>query len=110
MTSLTFAVQRLAAALAESGELYEEFIRSDSLSVGLYRLAAGMSDPQEVHTEDEVYYIVAGRSRLRVADAVHDVEPGSVVFVARGVDHRFEDIVEDLEALVFFAPAEGDRA
>ena len=34
------------------------------------------------------------------------VGPGSVVFVARTVPHRFADITERLSVLVFFAPAE----
>jgi hypothetical protein len=34
------------------------------------------------------------------------VGPGSVLFVARTVPHRFHDITERLSVLVFFAPAE----
>jgi mannose-6-phosphate isomerase-like protein (cupin superfamily) len=34
------------------------------------------------------------------------VGPGTVIFVAAGVEHRFYDIVEELTVLVFFAPAE----
>jgi hypothetical protein len=37
-----------------------------------------------------------------------DVSAGSVIFVAAEVEHRFYDIVEELEALVFFAPAESE--
>ena len=32
--------------------------------------------------------------------------PGSVLFVARTVPHRFHDITERLSVLVLFAPAE----
>jgi hypothetical protein len=32
------------------------------------------------------------------------VQPGSIVFVAKEVEHRFVDIDEDLSILVFFAP------
>jgi mannose-6-phosphate isomerase-like protein (cupin superfamily) len=38
------------------------------------------------------------------------VGPGSVVYVPAREEHRFTDIVEDLSALVLFAPAEGSRA
>ena len=31
--------------------------------------------------------------------------PGSVAFVAAGDDHRFVDIDEDLDVLVFWSPA-----
>jgi mannose-6-phosphate isomerase-like protein (cupin superfamily) len=77
------------------------------LSVGLYRLAAGSQDRQQPHGEDEVYYAVSGRGRLRVGADDQAVEPGTVAFVGARVDHRFHDITEDLTLLVFFAPAEG---
>jgi mannose-6-phosphate isomerase-like protein (cupin superfamily) len=31
------------------------------------------------------------------------VEAGSIIYVVKGVEHRFEDVEEDLEALVLFA-------
>src|SRR5947208_1943786 len=34
------------------------------------------------------------------------VEPGSIAFVTKLAEHRFVDIVEDLELLVIFAPPE----
>jgi quercetin dioxygenase-like cupin family protein len=35
------------------------------------------------------------------------VEPGTVIYVAAHVEHRFHDIAEELSVAVFFAPAEG---
>ncbi len=35
-----------------------------------------------------------------------DAFPGAVLFVEAGAQHKFVDIEEDLELLVFFAPAE----
>jgi mannose-6-phosphate isomerase-like protein (cupin superfamily) len=75
--------------------------------VGLYRLAAGSEDAQQPHGEDEVYYALSGRARLRVGDEDHAVAPGTVAFVGARVDHRFHDVAEDLTLLVFFAPPEG---
>jgi mannose-6-phosphate isomerase-like protein (cupin superfamily) len=85
---------------------YQEFLRKDSLSVGVYTLRAGAVDPQKPHTEDEVYYIVSGRGCIKVGDEDRDVMPGTTVFVAAGVEHRFHTIRENLTILVFFAPAE----
>jgi quercetin dioxygenase-like cupin family protein len=90
-----------------SEEPYLEFLRVPSLSVGLYVLPAGARDPQEPHTEDEVYHVVGGKGRIRVGEEDRAVEAGTVVFVEAGVDHRFHSIEEDLTVLVFFAPAEG---
>ncbi len=94
---------------AAAGRLYEEFLRVPDLSAGLYVLEAGATDPQSPHTEDELYFVVRGRGRVTVGDEVRDVAPGSVVFVAARIPHRFHDIAERLEILVVFGPAEGDR-
>ncbi|MGQ0604593.1 MAG: cupin domain-containing protein, partial [Anaerolineales bacterium] len=88
------------------GKLYLEFLRVPSLSVGIYSLKAGAADTQKPHTEDEVYYVLSGRGQIRVADEDRSVQPGSMVFVAATVPHKFHSITEDLDLLVFFAPAE----
>ena len=94
----------------ESGELYLEFLNCSTMSVGVYALAAGSTDPQQPHTEDEIYYVLDGRGRIRVDDDDLDVRQGSVIFVAAGQDHKFHSITEDLRLLVIFAPARGTGA
>jgi mannose-6-phosphate isomerase-like protein (cupin superfamily) len=76
------------------------------MSLGLYVLPAGGVDPQQPHNEDEVYYIVSGQGQIDVADETRPVQPGSIVFVAAHVPHKFHSITEELKILVFFAPAE----
>jgi mannose-6-phosphate isomerase-like protein (cupin superfamily) len=99
------------AALLErrrsSDRPYLEFVRRPALSVGLYVLAAGAVDGQQPHAEDEVYHVVEGRGRITVGDESRAVEPGSIVYVAATVPHRFHDIEEELRIVVFFAPPEG---
>jgi mannose-6-phosphate isomerase-like protein (cupin superfamily) len=105
-----FDVPTLEQARAEiqhrTGELYLEFLRRDSMSCGLYVLEAGAEDPQEPHRQDEVYVVLEGRAQLMVAGQDQPVGPGSIVFVARTVAHRFHGITERLSVVVFFAPAE----
>jgi len=74
----------------------------------MYVLPASGSDPQKPHKEDEMYYVVRGRARMRVGAEDCEVEPGSVIFVEANVEHRFYDIREELTVLVFFAPAESE--
>ena len=64
------------------GRLYHEFLRVPDLSAGLYVLDAGATDPQSPHTEDELYYVVAGRAMVTVGGETRPVVPGSLVFVA----------------------------
>ena len=90
----------------QSGKLYQEFLRVPAMSAGLYVLAAGASDPQSPHHEDEMYYVVRGRARFRAGAEDREISAGSLLFVAAQVEHRFYDIAEELAVLVFFAPAE----
>jgi mannose-6-phosphate isomerase-like protein (cupin superfamily) len=105
-----FQHSSLRAERQAAGRPYLEFLRRETLSAGLYELAAGAFDPQKPHGEDELYVVLEGRASLRVAGLHHPVEPDSIVFVEAGVEHRFEAIESDLSVLVFFAPAEGSGA
>lgn len=100
----------LDAARMSAGRLYHEFVSVPDLSGGLYVLEAGATDPQSPHTEDELYVVMSGRGRIVVGDEERAVGPGSVIFVAAPVAHRFVDIEERLVILVAFGPAEDSRA
>lgn len=100
----------LAEQRRRRGVAYLEFLRKPTMSCGLYRLPRGGTDSQSPHTEDEVYYIVRGRARIRVGTEDRAVRPGTIVFVPARVEHRFYNIAQALTALVFFAPPEGTAA
>ena len=102
----SFELAQLISQRETSNKLYLEFLKVPDLSMGLYVLPAGGTDPQSPHTEDEVYYVVSGRAQIRVANEDQDVQAGSIVYVSKNVAHRFHSIEEELTLLVFFAPAE----
>ncbi len=110
MTAAAFSLSRLESDRVRSGRRYLEFLRVPSLSGGLYLLRAGDTDPQSPHGEDEIYFVVRGRARIRLGTEDQPVAAGSVIYVPARLDHRFHDIEEDLEILVIFAPAEGTAA
>jgi len=101
-----FELSQLLSMSERAGVHYKEFLRHPSLSVGLYTLPAGSIDPQEPHTEDEVYYVLNGQGAIQVGNETRAVQEGSVIFVAAGASHHFHSITADLTILVFFAPAE----
>lgn len=102
----SFELAQLISQREVSNKLYLEFLKVPDLSMGLYVLPAGGTDPQSPHTEDEVYYVVSGTAKILVADEDRDVQAGSIVYVAKNVEHRFHSIKKELTLLVFFAPAE----
>lgn len=111
----SFEISNLQSEIERSGERWREFLRVPALSAGLYRLPAGDTDPQQPHTEDEIYYVLRGRARFQAqfgqADGEdREVSPGTVLFVPARVEHRFHSIREDLVVLVIFGPAEGSQA
>ena len=57
-----FAIADLLASGADPGRPYLEFVRTESMSIGLYVLPAGATDGQKPHTEDEVYVVLSGTS------------------------------------------------
>jgi mannose-6-phosphate isomerase-like protein (cupin superfamily) len=101
-----FEASALLAQQIVRGDAYTEFLRRDSMSAGLYILEAGSDDPQQPHSEDELYHVIEGRAVLEVAGQQRSVQPGSIVFVGAGVAHRFHSIASKLAVLVVFSPPE----
>jgi mannose-6-phosphate isomerase-like protein (cupin superfamily) len=101
---------RFTPPSGQAGNHWAEQFRVADLSVGTYSIPRGGIDDQEPHTEDEIYVITGGRAVLRAGEDSAAVEPGSVIYVAAGEEHRFTDVAEDLAAIVLFAPAEGARS
>jgi mannose-6-phosphate isomerase-like protein (cupin superfamily) len=101
-----FKLSELESQRTAIAKRYLEFLRIPEMSAGLYCLQAGEADPQSPHKQAEMYFVVSGRARMRIGSEDEAVSPGSVIFVEAGVEHRFHDIAENLEILVFFAPAE----
>ncbi len=101
-----FHINDLVRERVSRDKLYFEFLRVPAMSAGVYVLPAGSTDPQKPHREDEMYYVVRGRARMRIGSEDAEVSAGSVIFVEAEGEHHFYDIREELEILVFFAPAE----
>jgi mannose-6-phosphate isomerase-like protein (cupin superfamily) len=101
-----FHLDDLARQRAAKGKLYLEFLRVPAMSAGVYVLPRGGTDPQTPHGEDEMYYVVRGRARMQIGSDHAEVRSGSVIFVEAELEHRFYDVEEELEVVVFFAPAE----
>jgi mannose-6-phosphate isomerase-like protein (cupin superfamily) len=102
-------VWALSDLLRHEGGPWHEFHRVPDLSVGLYRLPAGAIDRQSPHTEDEIYVVMAGRSRFTAGDDTRAIGPGDTIYVAAHVPHKFHDITDELQLLVVFAPPEDSR-
>jgi len=93
------------ASVQPAGKAYRAFLQQPSMEAGIYLLAPGAVDGQEVHARDELYVILAGSATLQVDGTEQAVTPGSMAWVRAGVDHRFSAITDGLRVLVIFANA-----
>ena len=76
-----------------------------SMSVELYKPVE--VDHQEPHSQDELYIVASGSGMFVNGDTRLPFETGEVLFVAAGVEHRFEDFSEDFSTWVIFYGPEG---
>lgn len=89
--------------LHASGHAWDPFLDRRDLHMGVYHLKAGATDGQSPHEEQEIYYVVHGAGAFTVDGKTTSVKAGDVLFVDAQAEHRFHDITEDLDLLVFFA-------
>ena len=103
--SVAEALARLPGA---GGERFAEVFQHGSLSVEIY--APRGRDPQQPHTRDEAYVVVAGSGEFVNGDERQRVAPGDFLFVPAGVVHRFEDFTADLTVwVIFYGPEGGEK-
>jgi mannose-6-phosphate isomerase-like protein (cupin superfamily) len=105
----TFSVDQLVEQAKSTEHTYTDFFRAETLSLGFAFWPAGKPDTQSPHAEDEVYYVVSGKGAFTCEGETVTVQAGSLLFVRAGAVHRFLDIMEDLNVLVFWAPPYGSR-
>jgi mannose-6-phosphate isomerase-like protein (cupin superfamily) len=98
-----FDIGKLTARLAGGRPEYKEFLRAPTLSGGIYHLPKGSRDMQSPHDEDEVYYVLSGRARMKVGGVEQEVREGTILYVRATEQHSFFEIEEDMTLLVFFA-------
>jgi mannose-6-phosphate isomerase-like protein (cupin superfamily) len=89
------------------GEHAVSVLQRNSLSVKLSLPV--LPNQQTPHTQDEIYVIIQGRGVLCHDDKRDAFEPGDLMFVTAGTEHRFEEFTEDLALwVVFYGPPGGE--
>ena len=74
------------------------------MTVGVVRLRKGESLEPHHHAQPETYYTLSGRGTVTIDDVVHDVDPGSLLFIPGNARHQINNMHdEDLTILYAFA-------
>lgn len=103
---------RPATAKWPQGVFDTEVFAAPGISLSLF--APRGEDRQTAHDEDEFYLVASGHAVLHVRDLgdgwrILEANRGDALFVAAGIDHRFESISEDFTAWVVFFPPTASR-
>ena len=100
--------EALALLPGAGGVRFAKVLGHGSLVVDIY--APRGRDPQQPHTRDEAYVVVAGAGEFVNGDARHRFGPGDFLFVPAGVAHRFENFTDDLVVwVIFYGPEGGEK-
>jgi mannose-6-phosphate isomerase-like protein (cupin superfamily) len=76
------------------------------ISVGRF---TSLPRPTTPHAQDEVYVIIRGHGFFLHDGKRDPFGPGDLLFVAAGIEHRFEDFTDDLTVwVVFYGPTGGE--
>lgn len=88
-----------------NGERFHIGLLRGELKIELY--VPQNEDFQQPHTQDECYVVIKGSGKFQMGDETTPFEAGDFLFVPAGMEHRFFDFGESLEAWVIFYGPEG---
>ena len=92
----------------EKGAVVTELMRRGTMQVEFY--APKKTDPQQPNNKDEIYVIASGHTTLYREGQRIMYFTGDVLFIAAGIDHRFENFSDDFTSwIIFYNQEEVDR-
>lgn len=103
-----YTVDKALQLVADSADqAYGVLLSRGTLELGFYKPDA--IDPQEPHTQDEIYVVQSGSGYFVLGDERKPFAQGEALFVPAGAVHRFEEFSDDFAAwVVFYGPQGGE--
>jgi len=107
VTKLPLKIDLIASArkLAASGQSSVSLFQHGDANLLLF--VPKDQDTQVKHERDELYVIQSGQGIFKRGNETVRFEPGDVLFVAAGMEHRFASFSGDFRAWVLFFGAQG---
>jgi mannose-6-phosphate isomerase-like protein (cupin superfamily) len=100
-------VDALAQLNTKTGQFFVKVMEHGSMSVEIYR--PEKVDPQTPHIQDELYVIISGKGEFINDGKRSHFNPGDVLFVPAGSEHRFENFTDDFATwVIFYGPTGGE--
>ena len=73
-----------------------------------FEMGPGGGMPRHTNTVEHEQFVLCGRARIRIGDAVHEVGPQDALFIPAGVPHSYEVLDAPFEFLCM-VPNAADR-
>ena len=87
---------------------FVKMMEHGSMSVEIYRPIK--TDLQTPHKQDELYIVISGRGDFLNDGKRISFSIGDVLFVAAGIEHRFENFTDDFVTwVIFYGPQGGEK-
>lgn len=77
-------------------------------AVRVFQIPPGQSSNDEAHPHDHGVFVMRGRARVLLGDALHDVGPGDLVWVAPDERHRIDSLGPDTLQFLCVVPSWGE--
>lgn len=96
----TVALQPIAAGKnAEMQVLLGEGDRTPHFAMRRFRMGEGGGMPRHTNQVEHEQYVLAGKAKITIGDAVHEVAPGQVLYIPAGVPHSYQVVEAPFEFL-----------
>ena len=69
--------------------------RDNVIQVNHGTVKAGKKLGGAAHEEDEIYYILTGKGKLKLDDEIIDIHSGQIIFIPKGVFHALDNSMSD---------------
>ncbi len=87
---------------------FKTFFEHGTLTVEVYK--PEKVDLQQPHTRNEVYIIISGSGEFLNHGKRTTFKEGDFLFVAAGIEHRFENFTDDFATwVIFYGPEGGEK-
>ena len=84
-----YELKELLSRLESEGGYFIDFLKTNSMEVGILRLGLDEKDKQEPHSVDEIYYVIEGSGFVEINGKDYAIKQGTSIFVPARATHRF---------------------
>ncbi len=102
------AAEEVTAADRTAMQVLISSSEAPNFAMRRFIMQPGGGMPYHTNTVEHEQYVLRGRARLQLGDAVHEIGPGNVNFIPAGMPHSYEVIGSEPFEFLCLVPNEPD--